>query len=194
MKPVFFSRPARFRAWLEKHHAKKDELWVGYYRKATGRSSITWPESVEQALCFGWIDGIRKSLDEESYVIRFTPRRTGSIWSARNIETAERLIELGLMMPAGTEAWERRTDSKSRLYSFEQEEVSLGKDRERTFRSNRKAWRHFQSETPGYRRTATWWVISAKREDTRDRRLGILIAESEAGRRIPQLRRPGDSE
>lgn len=184
MKPTFFENPAAFRQWLERNHATVDELWVGFHRKSSANASITWPESVDEALCFGWIDGIRKSLDSESYVIRFTPRRPGSNWSARNVGRVEALISEGRMAKPGLIAWEQRDEAKTGVYSFERENAELGEDRERLFRRNRKAWRFFQSQPPGYRKLCAWWIISAKREDTRERRLARLIECSAAGERI----------
>jgi len=188
MKPEFFASAGRFRAWLERNHDRADELWVGFHRMASDKPSMTWPESVDEALCFGWIDGIRRKIDDTSYVIRFTPRRQGSIWSARNIERVNVLTEAGRMKRAGIAAFEDAR-AKKRRYSFEQEEVALTDDMVRAFRKDRKAWSFFQSQPDGYRRTATWWVISAKREQTRERRLSTLIDDSRAGRRIAQLRR-----
>lgn len=189
MEIRFFATPAEFRAWLEQHHETDDELWVGLYKKASGRPSLTWPESVDEALCFGWIDGIRKSIDEVSYRIRFTPRRRGSVWSTVNVRRARELIDAGRMHPAGLEAFEKRREDRERQYSFEQGEVTFGEELEAEFRANPEAWAFFESQPPSYRKTATWWVISAKREDTRRRRLASLIADSEAGERIGPLRR-----
>ena len=190
-RPRFFATPAKFRAWLERHHAATSELWVGFHKRGTGRASLTWPESVDQALCYGWIDGVRKSLGPESYAIRFTPRRSGSTWSKINLERVEELESLGLMQPAGRAAHAGRTAAKSGIYAYEQrDKAGLTPEQERTFKRNRKAWSYFQTEAPWYRRTATYWVVSAKREETRAKRLATLIADSAAGRRIGQLRRP----
>jgi len=185
----FFETSDAFRAWLDQNHDAADELWVGFYKKATGRPSITWPESVDEAICFGWIDGIRRSIDDESYRIRFTPRRRGSIWSTVNIRRAGELIDAGRMRPPGLAAFERRREDLERRYSFEQGDVSLGDEFEAELRANEKAWAFFQSQPPSYRRTATWWVVSARREETRRRRLATLIADSEADQRIGPLRR-----
>jgi uncharacterized protein YdeI (YjbR/CyaY-like superfamily) len=185
MTPAFFETPVAFRRWLAKYHATVDELWVGFYRKASGKPSITWPESVDEALCYGWIDGVRKSIDDESYVIRFTPRRPGSIWSARNVGRIESLIAEGRMAEPGMEAWRRRDEAKTGMYSFERDNATLEEEHMRAFRRNRKAWKFFQSQPPGYRRLCAWWIISARREETRNRRLAKLIAHSEAGERIP---------
>jgi uncharacterized protein YdeI (YjbR/CyaY-like superfamily) len=187
MQPTFFATPAEFRRWLSKHHESEWELWVGYHKKSTGRPSITWPESVDEALCFGWIDGIRKTVDAERYAVRFTPRKRGSGWSAVNTRRAEELIHAGRMRPAGLKAFEAREREKSG-YSI----VLLGAGATARFRANGAAWRFFQAQPPGYRRTAVWWVISAKREETRERRLETLIADSAAGRRIGLLQRGGE--
>jgi len=189
MKPTFFATPADFRQWLKKNHASATELWVGFHKKGTGKPSITRPESVDQALCFGWIDGLRKSFTAESYMIRFTPRKATSIWSAVNTKRARELTRLGLMQPAGTKAFGRRNAEKSIRYSFEQAHVKLNPVYEKQFRTNQRAWEFFQSQPPGYRKVSTWWVLSAKQEVTRQRRLAALISDSEAGRRIAPLRR-----
>lgn len=191
MTPTFFATPADFRRWLERHHATAPELLVGFYKKGSGRPSITWPESVEEALCFGWIDGVRRTIDEESYTIRFTPRRPGSNWSRINLEKARELIAAGRMRPAGLRAFERRDpDGDPRAYSYERKDAArLSPEQEARFRAAREAWQFFQSQPPSYRRTATFWVASAKREETRSRRLETLIEDSAAGRRIGPLRR-----
>lgn len=190
MKPTFFPTPADFRRWLEQNHESKTELWVGFHKKGSGRPSMTWPESVDEALCFGWIDGIRKRLDAESYVNRFTPRKAGSNWSAINTRRAKELIRTGRMQPAGLRAFKARDPAKSGVYSFEQRNAArLTPEAERRFRANKRAWQFFESQPPGYRRTALWWVVSAKQEATRTRRLGTLIEDSAAGRRIGLLRR-----
>ena len=184
----FFARPADFRKWLEISHATATEAWVGFHKKESGRPSITWPESVDEALCFGWIDGIRKRIDDESYTIRFTPRRARSIWSAVNIARVAQLTREGRMQPAGIAAFEKRSDDKSAIYSYEQRKsATLDEASDRQFRANAKAWEFFQAQPPGYRRTATYKVISAKREETRQKRLAALIADSAAGRRIHEL-------
>lgn len=191
MTPKFFKRPADFRKWLEKNHEKQTELFVGFYKKGTGKPSITWPESVDQALCFGWIDGIRKSIDEESYMIRFTPRKPGSIWSMVNIKKMEQLIADGLVHARGLAAYEKRKDEKSAVYSFEQSKdaLKLPADFEKEFKRNKKAWAFFIKSAPSYQRPAIWWVVSAKREATRINRLHTLILDSEAGLKIKELRR-----
>ena len=186
----YFATPAEFRKWLVANHAKAQELWVGFYKKESGRPSITWPESVDEALCVGWIDGIRKRLDDESYVIRFTPRKAQSTWSAVNIARVAELTREGRMRPAGLAAFERRSEAKSAIYSYEQKETAaFDEEAERQFRSNAKAWEFFQSQPPWYRRTATHKVLSAKREETRQKRLATLIADSAAGRRLRELDR-----
>ena len=177
------------RAWLEANHDQVDELWVGYYKKATGLPSVTWPESVDEALCFGWIDGIRKSIDDKSYRIRFTPRRKGSHWSARNLGRMKHLIGEGLVAEAGLAAYERRDRRRERQASYEQPEAAaLPPEYETRIRANAAAWEYFQAARPSYRKQVTWWVVSAKREDTRLRRLGILIDSCAQGDVIPPLR------
>jgi len=184
MKPVFFRTPADFRAWLERHHETADELLVGFYKKGSGRPSITWPESVDEALCFGWIDGIRRSIDGESYSIRFTPRRARSAWSAVNIRRAAELKKLGRMRPAGLRAFEARDPDRSQIYSFEQSPESrrLSPEYQAKLEANEKAWAFFRSQAPYYQRVASWWVMSAKKEETRLRRLERLIANAAEGR------------
>jgi uncharacterized protein YdeI (YjbR/CyaY-like superfamily) len=192
MEPIFFETPAEFRAWLEEHHTDETELLVGFHKKGTGRPSLTWPQSVDQALCFGWIDGVRRSLGDHSYTIRFTPRKARSTWSAVNIKRAKELIDEGLMHPHGLAAFKRRSDDRSRIYAYEQrKQAKLDPAAEREFRANRKAWAFFSEQAPWYRRTATHWVISAKKEETRRRRLRQLIDDSAAGRRLVQLTPPG---
>ena len=186
----FFATSAAFRKWLVANHAKAQELWVGFYKKESGRPSITWPQSVDEALCVGWIDGIRKRLDDESYVIRFTPRKAQSTWSAVNIARVAELTREGRMQSAGRAAFDRRSDAKSAIYAYEQRETAaFDEEAERQFRANAKAWEFFRSQPPWYRRTATYKVISAKRAETRQRRLATLIADSAAGRRLRDLDR-----
>ena len=185
MEPLYFPSPTHFRAWLREHHATARELLVGFHKKSCGEPSITWPESVDAALCFGWIDGVRKNVDSTRYTIRFTPRRPTSIWSKVNIDRVRELIELGLMQPAGLKAFAQRTDEKSAIYSYEQRKnAALGTAYEQTFRKNRKAWDFFQAQAPSYRRVCSWWVISAKQAETRLRRLTQLIDSSAKGRRL----------
>jgi uncharacterized protein YdeI (YjbR/CyaY-like superfamily) len=191
MKPKFFPSPAAWHAWLEEHHEKHEELWVGFHRVGSGKPSITWPEAVDGALCFGWIDGVRKSLDESSYVIRFTPRRSKSTWSAVNIKRVAQLSTLGLMRPKGVQAFERRTGDRSVIYAYEQRMgAGLSGAHEKQFRARKKAWKFFRAQPPWYQRTASWWVISAKKEETRLKRIAQLIEDSEHGRTIRELRRP----
>ena len=186
----FFAKPVEFRRWLERNHGQADELWVGFYRKGSGRPSITWAESVDEALCVGWIDGIRKRIDDESYTNRFTPRKAQSTWSAVNIARVAELTREGRMKPAGLAAFGRRSDARSAIYSYEQRAIAEFDDAaERQFRANAKAWEFFQAQAPWYRKTATHKVISAKREETRQKRLATLIADSAAGRRIGELDR-----
>jgi uncharacterized protein YdeI (YjbR/CyaY-like superfamily) len=186
---IYFASPGKFCEWLEKHHESARELWVGFHKKDTGRPSLTWPESVDEALCFGWIDGIRKSVSAEAYVIRFTPRKSTSIWSNVNIKKAEALVECGRMQLAGLRAFEARDAKKSGIYAFEQrKKARLAPREEKQFRANKAAWKFFESQPPGYRQIVAWWIISAKRPETRVRRLAMLIDDSEAGRRIRQLR------
>jgi len=190
MKTLFFATPADFRAWLEKHHAVEMELSVGFYKRDSGRPSITWPESVDVALCYGWIDGVRNSIDEISYRIRFTPRKATSIWSAINVSRVAELTKLGLMRPAGLKAFDARKGDKTGIYAYEQRKnAKLPPAYERQFRANKKAWDFFQSQPPWYRRTAAYRVISAKQEPTRLKRLAQLIRDSEAGQPIKELRR-----
>lgn len=184
MTPTFFETPAKFRAWLQKHHRTADELWVGYWKKHTGRPSITWQESVDEALCFGWIDGIRKAIDSHSYMNRFTPRRPGSFWSAVNTKRAEELISLGRMRAAGRKAFEARDAARTDALHAVRDNPRLDNAREATFKANRPAWEFFQAQPPGYRRLAIWWIVSAKREETRTRRFDQLLAISAARRRL----------
>jgi uncharacterized protein YdeI (YjbR/CyaY-like superfamily) len=191
MDIVYFESPAEFRAWLEANHDKAQELWVGYYKKSSGKPSMTWPESVDQALCFGWIDGIRKSVDEMRYTNRFTPRKPGSNWSAVNVRRVEELSKQGLMHPDGLEAFEARDQEKSRLYSYERANARLEDAYEQQFQANTRAWEFFKKQAPSYQKAAIWWVVSAKQEATRAKRLAKLIEDSEQGRTVPPLTRPG---
>jgi len=185
MRARFFACPEEFRSWLEEHHATATELVVGFHKRHTGRASMTWTESVREALCFGWIDGIRRSLGDESYTIRFTPRKPRSIWSARNIQHVEELIREGRMTPAGLAAYEARTPERTGVYSFERRhEARLDPEQEARFRADPAAWEFFQAQPPSYRQTAIHWVVSAKRTETRARRLAQLIEDSAAGRRL----------
>ena len=191
MEPIFFAKPSEFRAWLEKHHGTAREVWVGYYKKRTGRPSITWSEAVDEAICFGWIDGAGKRIDDVSHIQRFTPRKPRSTWSLVNINRAKRLIRLGRMRPAGRKAFEQRLEAKSGTYSYEQQApVRFDAASERQFHANKRAWAFFQTRAASYGRAATWWVISAKKEETRRRRLATLIEDSAEGRTIRPLTRP----
>ena len=191
MEPTTFERPQDFRAWLEQHHDTEPELWVGYHKKGTGIPSMTWPESVDEALCFGWIDGIRKRIDAERYMIRFTPRRARSIWSAVNIARVAVLTEQGRMRPAGVAAFAARREDRSGIYSYEQrEKEQLAPAFEKRFRAKKRAWASFEAMPKSYRQAAIRWVMTAKKEETRERRLATLIADSAAGRTVPPLTRP----
>ena len=193
MEPLYFSTAADFRAWLEANHDSAPELLVGFHKVASGVASMTWPQSVDEALCFGWIDGVRRTVDAHRYTIRFTPRRRGSTWSAVNVRKVSALTREGRMRPAGLRAYEARTDANTGVYSFEQRrEPKLTRDQERRFRADPGAWAFYASSPPSYRRAATWWVISAKQQATRDRRLAQLIEDSRDGRRLKQLTRPAD--
>lgn len=178
------------RAWFEANHETATELWLGYHRKRSGRPSVTWQEVVDQELCFGWIDSVRYSLGDDTSAQRITPRRKGSVWSAVNIRRYRELEEQGLVHPKGRFAFEARIEARSGVYSYENRGVGLDEAREARFRLRKRAWKFFDSQAPWYRRTATYWVMSAKRDETKDRRLDILIECSNAGERIPQLRRP----
>jgi uncharacterized protein YdeI (YjbR/CyaY-like superfamily) len=184
MKPTFFDSSADFRGWLERHHATATELWVGFHKKKSGKPSMTWPESVDQALCFGWIDGIRKSIDEAKYVIRFSPRKPTSIWSAVNIRRVTELSAAGLMRDPGLKAYELRRENRSGIYSYEQRSHVLPEPYEKVLKGNKAAWDFFQSQPPSYRKVAFWWVVSAKKEETRLKRLQKLIEFSARGKRI----------
>ena len=185
-----FETPAKLRAWLRKNHGAAAELWLGFYKKGSGKPSVTWPESVDEALCVGWIDGIRKSLGAERYVIRFTPRKAGSVWSAVNIARVRALEAEGRMLAAGRKAFEARRENRSGIYSYEQRSPSLPPAYERLVRKNAAAWKFFDAQPPSYRKAAVWWVVSAKKEETRSKRLGRLIAFSAKSLRIPQFTRP----
>ena len=186
-EPRYFRSPSEFRKWLEKNHAKADELVVGFYKKGTGKPSMTWPEAVDEALCFGWIDGIRKGVDEERYTNRFTPRRPTSNWSAINMKRVAELEKLGRMTDAGRAAFAKRSEKRSGIYSYENKPEELPAAQQKRFRANKKAWKFFTEQPPGYRRVALYWVLSAKKAETRERRLDTLIADSAAGRRLALL-------
>jgi uncharacterized protein YdeI (YjbR/CyaY-like superfamily) len=184
MKIKYFKLAGDFRKWLERNHVTAQELWVGYYRKSSKQPSMTWPESVDEALCFGWIDGIRKSVDDLRYTIRFTPRRRGSIWSAVNIRRAQELCEKGLMKPAGVTAFNARKEYKSGIYSYEQRSASLDGAYEKKLRQNKTAYDFFYAQSPSYRKAIGWWIVGAKQEATREKRLQKLIEESANGKRL----------
>jgi uncharacterized protein YdeI (YjbR/CyaY-like superfamily) len=184
MNPTFFKTQNDFRKWLTNNHEKETELLVGFYKISSGKPSMTWPESVDQALCFGWIDGVRKSIDSESYTIRFTPRRSNSIWSAINMKKMDELIKNGLMLPAGLASYAKRTEQKSAIYAFENEAVDLRDDLEKTFRSHAKAWEFFQKQGAYYKKRCNYWVMTAKQEKTMISRLEKLINSSAAGLKV----------
>ena len=188
MKPIYFSSPREFYDWLERHHETEGEVYVGYWKKHTGKPSLTWSEAVDQALCFGWIDGRVNRVDDERHMQRFTPRKPASNWSKINVEKVAKLKEAGLMRPAGLAAFEKRTDDRTGVYSFERES-ELPPEYESRLRANNAAAEYFDSRPPWYRRTAIHLVMSAKREETRVRRLERLIEDSAAGREIKELRR-----
>jgi uncharacterized protein YdeI (YjbR/CyaY-like superfamily) len=187
MKIVHFKSATGFRAWLDANHGRVAELWVGFYKKDSGRVGITYSEAVDEALCFGWIDGIKKRVDDLSYTHRFTPRKSKSNWSLVNIRKARELIRLGRMKKAGLEAFERRDPRRSGVYSFENQPRALDPAYVKQFQANAKAWQFFQAQPPGRQRLACWWVQSAKKEETRQKRLAHLIAESAKGRRVGVL-------
>ncbi len=184
--PRFFATPAEFRRWLEKNHTKAVELWVGFHKVHTGKPSIDWPQSVDCALCFGWIDGLRRSMGEESYLIRFTPRKPTSVWSAINVRKMAELAKAGLMTPAGLAVFEKRGARHEHGYTYDQRKpfdaATLA-----AFKKNKKAWKFFEAQPPGYQRLLSDWVMKAKRDETRERRLAKLVADSAAGKRIDQF-------
>jgi uncharacterized protein YdeI (YjbR/CyaY-like superfamily) len=181
-----FNTSAEFREWLEENHDRVAELWLGFYKQRTGKKSITYREALDEALCFGWIDGVRKSIDDTDYKQRFTPRRPKSYWSAVNTRRASELAKLGRMAAPGAKAFEQRT-SESNKYSFESRPEKLHLCYERQFKANRSAWEFFRAQAAWYQRTATFWIVSAKQEETRQRRLAMLISDSQAGRRLSML-------
>ncbi len=186
--PLFFPSASDFRQWLDGNHGWANDLWVGFHRKGSGAPSLTWEESVDAALCYGWIDGVRKRLDASRYVIRFTRRKPRSIWSVRNIARVKELVRMSLMEPAGLAAFRLMTSERSAVYSFEQRRgARLGPEHARRFRHSAAGWEFFRAQAPSYQRTAAWWVVSAKREETRWRRLEKLVEVSSAGRRLDAL-------
>lgn len=186
--PLFFESQEVFREWLRNNYTSSSELLVGFYKVKSGKKSMTWSESVDQALCFGWIDGIRKSINQESYCIRFTPRRPDSVWSNVNIQKVDQLTKLGLMRPAGLAAFQRRKKDQSGIYEYEQQKEAFDQAYLATFKANKKAWDNFMSMPKYYHKVVVRWVMSAKQEQTRKRRLDQLIADSEAGLKIKQMR------
>jgi uncharacterized protein YdeI (YjbR/CyaY-like superfamily) len=187
---VYFESPGAFRVWLEAHHGSVTSLWVGFHKSKTGRAGLSWPQSVDEALCFGWIDGLRKGVDDERYVIRFSRRKPGSIWSAVNIERVRQLEAEGRMREAGRAAFAARRENRSGVYSYEQRPTDLPEPYATELSGNADAYAFFTSQPPSYRKAATWWVLSAKTEATRRRRLEQLVRDSAAGLRLAPLRRP----
>ena len=189
--PRYFRTSAEFRRWLETNHDRRTELWVGFHKRETDEPSITWKEAVDQALCFGWIDSVRKRVDESSYTNRFTPRKLTSAWSAVNMRRFGELRALGLVHPAGVRAFERRSEAKTGIYSYEnRHRAAFDRGQTRRFKANRAAWAWFTGQPTWYRTAATWWVVSAKLEETRERRFSTLIEDSAAGRAVKPLARP----
>jgi uncharacterized protein YdeI (YjbR/CyaY-like superfamily) len=192
---IFFETPGDLRAWFEANHATATELWLGYHRKRSGRPSVTWADTVDQELCFGWIDSVRYSLGDDRSAQRITPRRKGSIWSDVNIKRFRELERQGLVHPSGRAAFERRDEARSRLYSYENRSLGFDPAVEALFRKHRTAWKFYEAQPRSYRLTAAFWVMSAKREDTRRRRLDALIEDSGRGLRVPPFgRRPTGNE
>jgi uncharacterized protein YdeI (YjbR/CyaY-like superfamily) len=185
--PRFFRSPAAFRQWLEKHHASAAEIWVGFWKKGSGKGGMGYPQAVEEALCFGWIDGLVRSRDADSYMQRFTPRKARSIWSAVNLRKIDALTRAGRMAPAGLDAHARRDPRRTNLYSVENRHVVLSAPFAKRFRARKGAWTFFEAQPPGYRRLAAFWVMSAKREETRERRFARLLEDSERGARVAAI-------
>lgn len=191
-EPTFFATPEAFRRWLDEHHATERELLVGFYKTGSGRPSRTWPESVDEALCHGWIDGVRRRIDEESYSIRFTPRKAGSMWSLRNVGRVEALRAEGRMKPAGLAAYAARREDKTGVYSFEKSLAELFPEHEARLRADARAWSGWNALPPSYRRTVAHWLASAKKDETRERRFGELVEASRAGIKVKPFRRAGE--
>nr|WP_221376383.1 YdeI/OmpD-associated family protein [Actinoplanes polyasparticus] len=188
MAAEFFDTPAELRAWFEQHHETAPELFVGYWKKGSGRTGVTHPQAIEQALCFGWIDSVGRTIDDRRYQVRFTPRRKGSVWSAINVAKIAELTEAGLIHPSGRRAFEQRKPDRVAVYSYEQPvDAVLDDSQTARFQADDAAWQWFSAQSPSYRRAAVHWVVSAKRADTRERRLAQLIADSAAGRKVPPL-------
>lgn len=184
MSPTFFETQAKFRQWLKKHHASVDELWIGFYKKASGKPSISYKEALDEALCYGWIDGVKKRVNDEVYVQRFTPRVAKSHWSEVNIKRVAELTELGAMMPPGVAAFERRTKKNMGKYSYENRPREFSAEHEARFKKNKKAWEFFQTQPPSKRRTVIWYVVSAVKTETQDKRLDAMIAHCAAGKKF----------
>ena len=191
MSIIFFASPAEFRQWLETNHETASEVWVGFLKTKTGKAGLTWPDSVDEALCFGWIDAVRKRIDDDSYMIRFTRRKPGSIWSLVNVRKVEELTRQGRMRPAGLKAFEGRSEKKTGIYSFEGAAHSLDAAAEKQFRSHEEAWSFYEKQAPSYRKAAEHWVMGAKKEETRAKRLARLIEDSANGLRLAHLTSPG---
>jgi uncharacterized protein YdeI (YjbR/CyaY-like superfamily) len=191
MSITFFATPAEFRQWLAENHETASELWVGFYKTKSGKPSITWPESVDEALCFGWIDAVRKRIDDARYMIRFTPRKPGSIWSLVNVRKVEELVRQGRMQPAGLKAFAARDEKKTGVYSFEGAARGLDAAAEKQIRAHKEAWSFYEKQPLSYRRAAEHWVMGAKKEETRAKRLARLIEDSEKGLRLAHLTSPG---
>lgn len=188
MDASFFETPADLRAWFEANHETASELLLGFRKVGSGQPSVTWPEAVDEALCVGWIDGIRRRIDDSSYSIRFTPRRKHGIWSAVNIGRIPELRSAGRMRPAGEEAFSARNEARSGVYAYERPRAALTDEEATAFQANAPAWAWFTAKAPSYQRTATYWIVSARKEQTRARRLRWLIDDSAAGREVPPLR------
>jgi uncharacterized protein YdeI (YjbR/CyaY-like superfamily) len=186
-KVVHFPTQAAFRGWLAAHHRDVPELWVGFYRKDSGREGLSYPQALDEALCFGWIDGLRRSCGTDSYTSRFTPRKARSTWSLVNVRHVERLMAAGRMCPSGIRAYEARDPERIGIYSFENRPERLPGPLERVFRANRRAWEHWNLQPQGYRKRATWWVTSAVRERTRIERLSRVVDASAGGERLHLL-------
>lgn len=184
MTPIFFNNQYEFRKWLNDNHKKQTELLVGYYKVGSGKQNMTWSESVDQAICYGWIDGVRKSIDKDSYCIRFTPRKPKSNWSEINIKKVEELTKKGLMQPSGIESFNNRLQNNSGVYSYENKYEKLSADFEKIFKTNKKAWSFFELQSPSYKKTFSHWVMSAKQETTRVNRLNKLIKQSELKQKL----------
>lgn len=189
-RPRFFKSPSEWRDWLEENHGQTGELWVGFHKKSSEKGGITYKEALDEALCYGWIDGVRKSLDDDRWTIRFTPRKPRSIWSAVNLKRFAELRAEGRLHSSGLQVFEERDPTRSGLYSFERSAAELEDPQEELFKTSPKAWAFFQKQPPSYRRVATWWVVSAKKDETKQRRLATLIELSEKGERHPQFVSP----